>query len=109
MGVPGRIVGDVRPDLAAFKRVGTRWYQHLAVRTRESFVEVPLEGCHAGEPGAPGSRGSKRNSTPSPRSLAGAGRALAGLQGVSTGRIDKDEPDRPRHQAGRNDEGERET
>lgn len=53
VGVPGRIVGDVRPDLAAFKRVGTRWYQHLAKRTRQSFVEVPLEGCCEREPGGP--------------------------------------------------------
>lgn len=53
VGVPGKIVGDVRPELAAFKRVGTRWYQHLAERTRESIVEVPLEGCCAREPGGP--------------------------------------------------------
>lgn len=53
VGVPGRIVGDVKPELAAFRRVGARWYQHLAGRTQESLVEVSLEGCRTSELGDP--------------------------------------------------------
>ncbi len=45
VGVPGRIVGEVKPDVAHFKRVGTRWYQHLAARTIQTFAEVAPDDC----------------------------------------------------------------
>jgi phenylacetic acid degradation protein len=45
VGVPGRIVGPVNPELAQFKRVGTRWYQHLAALSRQSLMEVAHQEC----------------------------------------------------------------
>lgn len=103
VGVPGKIVGDVKPDLAAFKRVGTRWYQHLAARTRESFVEVSLEGCHASEPGGPWKPWIEAELDTLAEELGWSGRPWLG-----GGSIDKGEVDRPRHQAGRTDEVESE-
>ncbi len=107
VGVPGKIVGDVKPDLAAFKRVGTRWYQHLAARTRESFVEVPLEGCHASEPGGPWKPWIEAELDALAEELGWSGRPWLGGGRVDKD-IDKDEVDRPRHQAGRTDEAESE-
>lgn len=54
VGVPGRIVADVRPELALMKRQGTRWYQELAQKMRRDLVPVELEECRA-EILAPGS------------------------------------------------------
>ncbi len=48
VGVPGRIVGDVRADLRRFKTLGTRWYQQLAARCVRDMHEVPLKACTAG-------------------------------------------------------------
>ncbi len=45
VGVPGRIVADVRPELAQMKRQGTRWYQQLAQAMREGLAPVDLEEC----------------------------------------------------------------
>jgi phenylacetic acid degradation protein len=40
VGVPARIVGKVRAEMAAEKRLGTRWYQELARRCLSELVEV---------------------------------------------------------------------
>jgi phenylacetic acid degradation protein len=45
VGVPGKIVGDVRPELAAMKRRGTGWYQALARRLSQDFAEIDPEDC----------------------------------------------------------------
>lgn len=45
IGVPGKIVGPVRPDVARRKMWGTQWYQKLAARSLEDFVEVELAEC----------------------------------------------------------------
>ena len=45
VGVPGRIVGDVRPGLAAFKGEGTGWYRQMAGRVLADFEAVALEEC----------------------------------------------------------------
>jgi phenylacetic acid degradation protein len=56
VGVPGRIVGDVSPDLRAGKREGTAWYQGLARRCLEDFARVDEAACLTLEAGAPDSR-----------------------------------------------------
>ncbi|NLE74199.1 MAG: hypothetical protein GX604_06195 [Actinobacteria bacterium] len=45
LGVPARIVGDVSPELAASKHLGTVWYQQLAERCLYDLREVPLSEC----------------------------------------------------------------
>ena len=54
VGVPGRIVADVRPDLARMKRQGTRWYQELARAMGQGLSAVDLEACRSEDLG-PGS------------------------------------------------------
>jgi phenylacetic acid degradation protein len=107
VGVPGKIVGDVHSDLAAFKRVGTRWYQHLARRTRESFVEVPLEECCTQEPGGPWKPWIDAELDTLAEELGWRGRPWLGGGSIDKD-IDTDEVDRRRRQAGQNDEGESE-
>jgi len=107
VGVPGKIVGDVKPGLAAFKRVGTCWYQHLAARTRETLVEVSLEECHAGEAGGPWKPWIEAELDALAEEL--GWRGLPWLGGSSIDKdIGKDQADRPRHQAGRTEQGESE-
>lgn len=49
MGVPAKVVGEVRPELAEEKRGATRWYQELAKHCLEEFEEVDLTaGIEAG-------------------------------------------------------------
>ncbi len=45
VGVPGKIVGPVRPELAEHKSWGTRWYQKLARVCLKDFTEVALAEC----------------------------------------------------------------
>lgn len=45
LGVPGRIVGEAKAELRAFKEAGTSWYQQLARRCLADFVEVEAEVC----------------------------------------------------------------
>jgi phenylacetic acid degradation protein len=40
VGVPARIVGEVRAEMTAAKRQGTRWYQELARRCLTEMLEV---------------------------------------------------------------------
>jgi carbonic anhydrase/acetyltransferase-like protein (isoleucine patch superfamily) len=49
VGVPARVVGEVRPELALEKRRGTRWYQELARRCRHEVNQVQLDVCLQGE------------------------------------------------------------
>lgn|GEM_PF-157962 len=103
VGVPGRIVGDVHPDLAAYKRVGTRWYQHLAGRTRESIVEVSLDQCYAGEDAPPWSSWIEAELDTLAQELGWSGRPWLGGGGVET-----EQEDGRRHQAARSGDDERE-
>jgi phenylacetic acid degradation protein len=50
VGVPARVVGEVRPSLAEQKRLGTIWYQELARRSLEDVKEVELRACLQEQP-----------------------------------------------------------
>ncbi|MHB0978983.1 MAG: gamma carbonic anhydrase family protein [Thermoleophilia bacterium] len=51
VGVPGRVVGEAKAELRAFKKAGTGWYQQLARRCRADFAEVDAAMCAAEEAG----------------------------------------------------------
>jgi phenylacetic acid degradation protein len=46
VGVPGRIVGDVKPEVAGFKGEGTGWYRQMAGRMGADFEVTALEECY---------------------------------------------------------------
>lgn len=59
VGVPGRVVGEAKPEARALKTAGTGWYQRLARRCLADLAEVAAAECAAEEargagPGAPG-------------------------------------------------------
>ncbi len=45
VGVPARVIGDVSPEQAENKRMGTQWYQELAQRCLYDIREVSLGDC----------------------------------------------------------------
>ena len=48
VGVPGRVIGPVRPELKRSKQIGTRWYQQLARRCLADLHEVAAAECTGG-------------------------------------------------------------
>ncbi len=45
VGVPGKIVGEAKAELLAFKKTGTSWYQQLTRRCLVDFAPVEAAGC----------------------------------------------------------------
>ncbi|MHB9149447.1 MAG: gamma carbonic anhydrase family protein [Thermoleophilia bacterium] len=48
LGVPGRITGEVRPEMRRSNLAGIRWYQQLAERCLLDFKELDPEVCRGG-------------------------------------------------------------
>lgn len=54
VGVPGRIVGEAKPQVRAINAAGTRWYRQLAHRCLADFAEVEGAACVTEEAGGAG-------------------------------------------------------
>jgi phenylacetic acid degradation protein len=48
IGVPGKVSGEVRPEMRRTKQLGTRWYQQLTRRCLLDFRELGAERCGSG-------------------------------------------------------------